>query len=225
MHLCDSRIKFQMTGPSPLFAELTSKDIDAISRHGIKRVFKKNSVIITEGDSSDSLYVIKTGKVKVFASDESSKEVILNIQGPGEYFGELSLIDDTPRSASVMTTEDSTLILVTRVMFEKHLIENPELAIKLIRFLAQRIKSLTMNVKNLALLDVYGRVAKTLLDLAVNQNNRLITVERLTHQDIADRVGSSREMVSRIIKDLVDGGYVEVEGKRYIIKSKLPAHY
>ena len=208
-----------------MFDELTPEDIVAISRHGIERKFKKNTVIITEGDSSDSFYVIKTGRVKVFVSDESSKEIILNSQGPGEYFGELSLIDDTPRSASVMTTEDSTLVLVTRPLFEKHLTENPELAIKLIRYLAQRVRSLTVNVKNLALLDVYGRVARTLLDLAVNQDDRLITEERLTHQDIANRVGSSREMVSRILKDLVDGGYIEIVGKRYIIKSKLPAHY
>ncbi len=161
----------------------------------------------------------------MFVSDASNKEVILNTQGQGEYFGELSLIDDTPRSASVMTTEDSTLVLITRPLFERHLAENPEFSIKLILSLVRRIRSLTVNVKNLALLDVYGRVARTLLDLAVQQDDRLITEERLTHQDIADRVGSSREMVSRILKDLVEGGYIETEDKMFIIISKLPAHY
>ena len=213
-----------MTNRSPLFAQLTAEDISNLCRHGIERAFKKNTVVITEGDSSDSFYVIKTGRIKVFVSDDSSKEVILNTQGPGEYFGELSLIDDTPRSASVMTTEDSTLALVTP-LFERHLAENPVLGIKLIQSLVLRIRSLTFTVKNLALLDVYGRVARTLLDLAVQQDDRLITEERLTHQDIADRVGSSREMVSRILKDLVEGGYIETEDKRFIIISKLPAHY
>jgi len=214
-----------MTRESVLFAELAPDDVKFIAGHGIVRSFPKNAVIINEGDHSDSLYVILEGRVKVFVSDESSKEVILNIQGPGEYFGELALIDDTPRSASVMTIEKSRLVLVTRQAFERCLAENPSLAVKLIRMLVRRIRSLNVNGKDLALLDVYGRVARTLIKLAVDEDGTLIIKQRLTHQEIASMVGASREMVSRIMRDLVLGGYVVMEGKRMIILSKLPAHW
>ncbi len=214
-----------MTEKSVLFAELAPDDVEFIAGHGIVRSFPKNAVIINEGDVSNSLYVILEGRVKVFVSDDSSKEVILNIQGPGEYFGELALIDDTPRSASVMTTEKSRLVLVTRQAFERCLTENPSLSVKLIRTLAKRIRSLTVNVKDLALLDVYGRVAHTLLKLAVDEGGIQIIKQRLTHQEIASMVGASREMVSRIMRDLVLGGYVVVEDKRMLIRTKLPAHW
>lgn len=215
----------QMQNKSPLFDELSPEDINTIARHGIERTFKTNTVVISEGDYSDSLYIIKEGRVKAFASDSESREITLNTQGPGEFFGEISLIDKTERSASVMTTEKSILVLVTRPAFERCLTENPNLAIKLIRSLVQRIRSLTVNVKNLALLDVYGRVTSTLLELAVEENGHLVIQQRMTHQDIANMVGASREMVSRIMKDLVVGGYLGVENRRIIIKSKLPVHW
>ncbi len=214
-----------MTKESVLFAELTPGDMEFISGHGIVRTFRKNAVVINEGDHSDSLYVILEGRVKVFVSDETDKEVILNIQGPGEYFGELALIDDTPRSASVMTIVKSRLVLVTRPAFERCLAKNPTLAVKLIRTLAKRIRSLTANVKDLALLDVYGRVARTLIKLAVVEDGTLVIKQRLTHQEIASMVGASREMVSRIMRDLVLGGYVLMEGKRMLILSKFPEHW
>ena len=209
----------------PLFDELLPEDLDIIARHGIERIFQKNTVVITEGDYSDSLYIIRKGRVKAFVSDDESKEITLNTQGPGEFFGELSLIDETERSASVMTTEKSTLVLVTRPGFERCLAENPDLAIKLIRLLVGRIRSLTVNVKNLALLDVYGRVAKTLVKLAVEEDGQLMIQQHMTHQDIANMVGSSREMVSRIMKDLTVGGYLAVENRKIVIRSKLPSHW
>lgn len=215
----------RMQEKPPLFDELSPEDLDIMVRHGIERTYQKNTVVISEGDTSDSLYIIREGRVKAYVSDEESKEITLNTQGPGEFFGELSLIDETERSASVMTTEKSTLVLVTRPGFERCLGENPDLAIKLVRLLVGRIRALTMNVKNLALLDVYGRVAKTLVELAVEEDGRQVIQQRMTHQDIANMVGSSREMVSRIMKELMVGGYLAVENKKIVIKSKLPAHW
>lgn len=207
---------------SPLFPELTSERLEQVAEHGTVRTYPKNAVLIHEGDLSDSLYVILKGKVKVYASDEDGKEIILNIQGPGEYFGELALIDAAPRSASVMTMEPSKLAVVSRADFENFLTRHPSVAIELIRSLAQRVRSLTESVKSLALLDVYGRVARTLLDLATEEEGEVAVRQRLTHQDIANMVGASREMVSRIMKDLINGGYIRIEDRQIVIRQKLP---
>lgn len=207
---------------SPLFPELTSERLEQVAEHGTVRTYPKNAVLIHEGDLSDSLYVILKGKVKVYASDEDGKEIILNIQGPGEYFGELALIDAAPRSASVMTMEPSKLAVVSRADFENFLTLHPSVAIELIRSLAQRVRSLTESVKSLALLDVYGRVARTLLDLATEEEGEVAVRQRLTHQDIANMVGASREMVSRIMKDLINGGYIRIEDRQIVIRQKLP---
>ena len=211
-----------MVSAIPLFSTLSAEDISFIAKHGIVRKYPKNSIIINEGDRSDSLYIILEGRIKVFVSDERGKEAILNIQGAGEHFGELALIDEVPRSASVVTLEPSRMALVSREDFERCLAENPNLAVKLIRTLTQRIRSLTDVVKSLALNDVYGRVARTLLKLSSDKEGVRVIAQRLTHQDIADMVGASREMVSRIMKDLTTGGYIEVRDKRIHIPGKLP---
>lgn len=206
----------------PLFSELTPEELRLISSHSVTRTYPKNTILISEGDQSDSLYVILSGKVKVYVSDEEGKEVILSIQGPGEYFGELALVDAAPRSASVMTLESAQLCVISKGDFERCLLENPGIAIQLIRSLAQRVRSLTETVKNLALLDVYGRVTRTLLNLATEKDGKLIVEQRLTHQDIANMVGASREMVSRIMKELTNGGYLQIKDRKIIIRGKLP---
>lgn len=205
-----------------VFSDLATDDLHLIASQGVVRAYPKNSVLINEGDLGDSFYVILDGRVKVYVSDEEGKEVILNIQGPGEYFGELALIDSAPRSASVMTLEQSQLSVVSKSDFERCLSENPRIALELIRPLVHRIRSLTDSVKSLALLDVYGRVARTLLDLSAERDGMLIIEERPTHQDIASMVGASREMVSRIMKDLITGGYIQVKNKTIVIPRKLP---
>ena len=205
-----------------VFSDLATEDLQLIASQGVVRAYPKNTVLISEGDLGDSFYVILDGRVKVYVSDEEGKEVILNIQGPGDYFGELALIDSAPRSASVMTLEPSQLSVVSKSDFERCLGENPRIALELIRPLVHRIRSLTDSVKNLALLDVYGRVARTLLDLAIERDGMVVIEERPTHQDIASMVGASREMVSRIMKDLASGGYIQVKNKTIRIPGKLP---
>jgi len=209
----------------PIFDNLSDDELEAVRKCGVTRNFPKNSVIINEGDSSDSLYVILKGRVTIYLSDENGKEVILNSQGEGDYFGELALVDDDKRSASVVTAEKSTFLVVSKVDFKKVLSSNPDLAFNLIRGLTHRVRHLTDNVRSLALLDVYGRVAKTLLSLATEHDDELIIDMKLTQQDIANRVGASREMVAKILKDLSIGGYISIDQKRITINERLPTHY
>lgn len=206
-----------------LFRHLAEADANVLTSHCTTRTYPANTVLITEGDSSDSLYVILEGEVKVYVSDPHGKEAILNLMGPGEYFGELALLDDAPRSASVVTMMPTKVMIISKGEFKRCLTTNPELAYKLIVSLTQQIRSLTDNVKNLALMDVYGRVAHTLLDLARDKDGKKIIEQKLTHQDIASMVGSSREMVSRILKDLSNGGYITVGKNTITINEKLPA--
>lgn len=206
----------------PLFSVLGTEELDAIERLAVTRKYPKNSVIINEGDHTDSLYVILSGKVKIFLTDNQQREVIVAIQRTGDYFGELALLDEAPRSASVMTMEPCTLLMITRNAFERHLASEPKIAISLLRGLAERLRATTENVKSLALMDVYGRIARTLLQLAKEEEGHQVIDERLTHQDLANMVGASREMVSRIMKDLARGDYIKIEGKRIVIKEKLP---
>ena len=207
----------------PLFAGLPAKDLKAITAHAVNRTYPKSTVIINEGDVSDSLYVILSGRVKVYLSDEDGKEVILNAQGAGDYFGELALIDEAPRSASVMTLTDSKVSIISKRDFEACLANHPQIALRLIKGLTKRLRMLTENVKSLALMDVYGRVARTLINLAEEDEGRLVVNQRLTQRDIASMIGASREMVSRILKDLTVGGYITVGKKSITINEKLPS--
>lgn len=209
----------------PLFAGLTNEELSNIESHATTRNFAKRTILINEGDQTSSLYVIISGKVKIYCGDEHGKEIIIATLGPGEYFGEVALIDDAERSASVMTLEDSNFLVISKEAFKTALSQYPEIAIRLIQEFTHRFRNMTDNIKNLALLDVYGRVAKTLLSMATEEEDQLIIHEKLTQQDIANRVGASREMVAKIMKDLTTGGYIEVLDKEIIIRKKLPTRY
>lgn len=207
----------------PLLSELSDADLEAVSRLATTRNYHTNTMVMCEGDNSDSLYVILSGKVRVFLSDEEGKEVTLKIQGEGEYFGELALLDDAPRSASVMTMENARLAVISKSSFENCMENNPDIALKITRGLASRLRDLTENVRSLALMDVYGRVARTLLDLAEENEGKQVIPQRLTQRDIASMVGASREMVSRILRDLSLGGYISIKNKIITINERLPA--
>jgi CRP/FNR family cyclic AMP-dependent transcriptional regulator len=210
-------------GEQTLFPVLTRDELDYLASQGIRKRFPKNSILISEGDESDSLFILLDGKVKIYASDDYGKDVVINIQGPGEIFGEIAMIDETPRSASVMAIEPVDVAFISKARFENCLIETPQIAIKFLGILVERIRSLTDVAKNLALKDVYGRVVYTLEKLAEeNEAGEKVVRIRLTHQDIANMVGSSREMVSRIMKDLSIGEYIESRDKLIVILKKLP---
>jgi CRP/FNR family transcriptional regulator, cyclic AMP receptor protein len=204
-----------------LIAALPDASVRELASRGHLHSFRKDVVIIHEGDQGDTLYLLLSGRVKVFATGANGREVVLDTHGAGEYVGEMSL-DGGPRSASVMTLEPTVCSIVTRATLRDHIVKHPEFAFELLAKVIRRARRATNNVKNLALLDVYGRVAKLLEDLAIEESGVRMIPERLTHQSIADRVGSSREMVSRLLKDLTRGGYIDVTNKRIFLKRPLP---
>ena len=198
--------------------------LDKIAAVATVRAFTKRAIIVSEGDETDSLYVMLSGKARVYVADDKGREVQLNQLGPGEYFGEVTL-DGGPRSASVMALEDCRCAVVKRAELTSFLERNPELALHVVRKLARRVRDLTDNVRSLALMDVYGRVARLLLELAEEKDGRLVIGEALTHKDIASRVGASREMISRIFSDLAEGGYVRKENGQLVIARKPPPRW
>lgn len=203
--------------PSPLAAET----LRAIAASGVVRKFPKNTVLINEGDQNDSLYIILSGKVKVFASNQAGKEVVIDFHGAGEYVGEMTL-DGSPRSASVITIEPTSAAVVSRAHFREFILAHPDFALHLIEKLIQRMRRTTDNMKSLALSDVYGRLVRLLNSLATSVEGRSVVAEKLTQQDIAERIGSSRDMISRLMKDLVAGGYLALEDRTIVILKKLP---
>src|SRR5262252_8278860 len=212
--------KRQPKGPS-IDEILDVIDLRDFARHAVSRTYPKNAVIVTEGDRTDSLYIIVSGRVKIYVSDEKGKEIMLGESGPGEYFGEM-VLDEGPRSATVMTLEPTQFLVVPKDDFREFVTKSPEFALHLILKLIKRVRALTNDVKNLALMDVYGRVARTLLDLAVDRKGVLTIENKPTHQEIAARVGASREVVNRILDDLTAGGYIKVEKDRITIAKALP---
>ena len=208
-----------------IFSGLGKADLDLLEHHMVKRSFQKNTIIISEGDEANSFFIIIEGAVKVFLSNEEGREIIINAQGPGDHFGELALLDDAPRSASVITTEKSVIGVISKDDFHKVLAKNTDLSLNLIRELTRRVRLLSDNVRTLALMDVYGRVAKVLLSMAQEEDGKMVISSRPTQQDIANHIGASREMVARILKDLTIGNYITIDGKRLTINEKLPDAY
>jgi len=195
--------------------------LSAIGDHGVTKVYPPRTIIISEGDPGDTLYVIKEGHGKIFSSNGAGKEIVFATYGPGDTLGEPSL-DGGVRSASVMTLERTTCLIVKADFVLQLITAQPKLALPIIHNLIRLVRSSSENVKSLALEDVYGRVVRLLMKAAEPVGTGWVVHERLTQQNIADRVGSSREMVSRIFKDLERGGYLSVEDKQIVIHRKPP---
>ena len=208
----------------PLFHGLSDDTLAEIEQHGSIKSFRKNAIIINQDDETYSLYVILSGRVKVFVSGEDGREVVLNYQSAGDYFGDLALIDKQPRVASVITTEPSKFMIISRDDFMTCLSRNPEIAINLMKPMTSRMRMLAQNVSSLALMDVYGRVARVLLQQSEEVDGERVT-GRITQQEIADMVSASRAMVSRILKDLKAGGYITINKKCITIHQKLPVRW
>lgn len=220
-----SLVEMKHSTGSPLdegFGPLPAETLNALAGSSIARHFPKNAVLINEGEQGDSLFIVLSGRLKVYASNDAGKEIVIDLHGPGECVGEMS-IDGSPRSASVMTTEATTCAIVSRAHFREFLHEHPDFALYLIGKLIQRARRATESVKSLALSDVYGRLIRLLNGLARNIDGRMVVAEKLTQQDIAERVGSSRDMISRLMKDLVAGGYLVVEDRTIVILKPPPA--
>ena len=208
--------------PAALPDQLPQALLDAIARHGGVRQFPAQSILINEGDTTDSLYIVLSGRLRIYASGENGREVVLAEHGPGEYLGELAL-DGERRSVSARAIEPTTCCVVQGAELRQFLAEHPDFALHLTAKLIRMVRRLTEQVKSLALQDVYGRIARLLTDLSDPVGEERVLRLRLTQGEIAARVGSSREMVNRVMKELTTGGYVSLRDGRHVIHRKLPA--
>jgi len=206
----------------PIFSELSDADITSLARLASRRRYPKDTVVFFENEEGDFFFMIVEGRIKVTILGDDGREVILSILGTGDFFGEMALLDNEPRSATAIAIEDSELVSLHRHDFQSVLADNRSIMSALIKILAARIRKANHQISTLALLDVYGRVARLLLELASEHDGKLVIDEPLTQQDMASRVGCSREMISRILKDLRAGGYVKVDGDRMVIAKKPP---
>jgi CRP/FNR family cyclic AMP-dependent transcriptional regulator len=205
----------------PLFASLPEEQLRMLTAMVTRKSAPRSTTIMAGGDPTDSLYIVLSGRLKVMMSDSEGKEVILAILGPGEFFGEMGLIDDEPRSATVVTIEPCELLSISKRDFKKCLAENFDMAMAVMRGLVRRLREADRKIGSLALLDVYGRVARLLLDMAEDVNGQKIVTKRLPKQDIAKMIGASREMVSRVMKDLQMGGYIEMRGSTIVLRDTI----
>lgn len=208
-----------------LFAGLAPERLEALARAATLRAYPRGAIVVNEGDEGHGLFIVQSGLLKVFLTDESGRELTLCILEPCEYFGELALLDGAPRSASVMALERCELLQVPHHAFRVVLEANPESMHVVLRNLVRRIRTLTDNVHAFALEDVFGRIHRLLDSLAVPEGEHQVIERRLTQQEIANLVGASREMVNRIVRDLVVGGYLAIEPQRIVILRKLPARW
>lgn len=197
----------------PLFKSLAPDEVAAFSQLVREKSYPKGSVILFEDDPGDALFVVRTGRVKVVLVAEDGREVILGILGVGEHFGELSLIDDQPRSAHVVAMEDAALLVLRREDFRRRVEQNPAVAWALLLELSRRLRRADEKIGSLVLLDVPGRIARVLLDAAAESGGDRIE-KPLTHQTIAHVIGASRETVSRALREFVDAGWIATEKRR-----------
>ena len=205
----------------PLFTTFPEDQLRMLTMVVTRKSAPRSTTIMAGGDPTDSLYIVLSGRLKVMMSDSEGKEVILSILGPGEFFGEMGLIDDEPRSATVITIEPCELLSIAKRDFKKALAENFEMTMAVMRGLVKRLREADRKIGSLALLDVYGRVARLLLDMAENVDGEKVVTKRLPKQDIAKMIGASREMVSRVMKDLQTGGYIEMRGSTIVLRDTI----
>lgn len=193
----------------PIFSGLTSSQMSQLAETVLKKRFKRGELIIEQGRISGTLFIILSGRAQVIMTDARAKEVILNTLGPGDYVGEMSLIDGKPHSASIKTEVQTDVLVLSHAEFVRCMAENQTIAVWIMKGLVQRLRQSGDKVISLALMDVYGRVAKVLVDAAQPRGDQdLVICDKMTRQDIAKMVGASREMVSRVMRDFADQGFI-----------------
>ena len=206
----------------PLFSRLEEASLDALLRLTRRRRIRKDDIIFHEKEVGDSLFVILHGRVKVAIFGDDGKEVTLSILSEGDCFGEMSVVDLEPRSATTIAEEDCELLSLQRDDFMRALQSDPGMSASLIQVLAARLRKANHQISTLALLDVYGRVARVIQELAEEDGKRLkdgrVVVKRPTHLDIAHRIGSSRETVTRMMRDLEENGHIETQGREIFLR-------
>jgi CRP/FNR family cyclic AMP-dependent transcriptional regulator len=210
-----------MPEKKPLFSRLDDVTISIFEEAAVRKRFPKNTILFSKGDESASLYVVCTGKVHVTVCDEQGREIVLSVIGPGEYFGEMAAMDGAPRSATIVTKEPSEILIIHRDDFRRALSSNPDTMLSLLKVFLERLRKADEKIESLAFTNVRDRVASFLMQSAEPQGGTWFVREALTHQEIADMVGSSRETVSRAIKELQVAGHISIERKRITIHKQL----
>ncbi|PKO87151.1 MAG: hypothetical protein CVU18_11695 [Betaproteobacteria bacterium HGW-Betaproteobacteria-12] len=201
----------------PLFSGLSESELEKLSKVCGRRRVERGAFVVRAAEMTDSLYILLTGRAKVTNTDEEGREIILAWLGPGEFFGEMGLIDGSPRSANVVASEACELLLLSKEAFQRCLQDNFLVAQKLMQILVRRLREADRKIESLALLDVYGRVARLLLDMSVEENGRRIVKKKISKQDMARMIGASREMVSKVMRDLELSGYIATENDLVVI--------
>lgn len=214
-----------MFGQIELFEGLDERQRRTLEENARVKGVAKNVVIINEGDETDSLYVVLAGSVKVFLTDDQGHELIVSMNGAGSFFGELALLGHDRRSASVMSIEPSRFAVIPGAIFLEYMGRYPRLAMNMAENLAHRLKVTTESVRSFALFGAYQRLTDLLRRLAEERDGRRVIGELPTQQTLASMIGSSRETVNRILKDLATGGYLSVEGRRMTIHKDFPEAY
>jgi CRP/FNR family cyclic AMP-dependent transcriptional regulator len=202
-----------------LFSGLKADEIAKLEAIARRRTFAKETVVISEGETSDSLYVLVSGKAVALRNDPSGRQLVVNRFGPNDYFGEMSFFDRSARCATVMTKERSEALIIARNDFLHFIQRHPEILWNVTNALLAKLRKATQQIESLAFLDVYGRLARFLVE---NQDERGAIREKFTQQELADMIGTTRETVSRILNELVAGGYIRKERGRIAILNKLP---
>jgi CRP/FNR family cyclic AMP-dependent transcriptional regulator len=201
----------------PLFSGLDETELERLSRVAGRRRAGRGEQVVRAGESADALLILLTGRAKVTNFDEEGREIILAWLGPGEFFGEMGLIDGSARSASVVAVENCELLTIGKTEFQRCMQDNFQVAQKLMQILVRRLREADRNIESLALLDVYGRVARLLLDMSEEEGGKRLVKQKISKQDMARMIGASREMVSKVMRDLEVGGYIISEGDHITI--------
>ena len=201
----------------PLFSGLDESELERLSKVAMRRRAARGEQVVRAGEDAETLIVLLTGRAKVTNFDEEGREIILAWLSPGEFFGEMGLIDGSPRSANVVAVEPCELLILGKHEFERCMQDNFQVVKKLMQILVRRLREADRNIESLALLDVYGRVARLLLDMSENDGGKRVVRQKISKQDMARMIGASREMVSKVMRDLEVGGYIISEGDHITI--------
>lgn len=205
-----------------LFADLDENSLGLLLEQSRKLKFRKNAILMSEGETGESLYIIKSGSIKIYISDEQGGEMTLFIEGPGSYLGEISLLDDAPRTASAVALEDTEVLVISKSLFYECIAQNPDIAFGLIRIVTQRLRKATDDLRNLALKNVYQRLALKLIELSEDEDGIRVLQRKYSQQEFAKMIGASREMVGKVLAELEAGGFTTVKNNKIYLLKTLP---
>ena len=210
----------------PFFAELAEDSLDLLIEHSRSLTLRKNTILMSEGETGESMYIVIAGSIRVFVSDEEGNEIVLFLEGPGSYLGEISLLDDEPRTASAITLEKTEVLAISKAGFLACLERNPETAFLIVRTMTDRLRRATRTIRSLALDNVYQRLASKFRELAqAGEDGCRRMPRKFSNQELGEMIGASREMVGKIVNDLAKGGYIEQVDRRWCLLKELPDNW